>query len=104
MAKYTVLTNDKGGIIDDLIITRMADDKFFVVFNAGRKDVDIAWFEKNLAEGLAFEVMPDHALVALQGPKRRSGTWLQSLSNVNLSEFKYMRMMEAELEWHPNLY
>lgn len=46
MAKYTVLTNEQGGIIDDLIITRMGEDAFFLVFNAGRKQVDIAWIEK----------------------------------------------------------
>src|SRR5471030_2816664 len=53
-AKYTVLTNDKGGIIDDLIITRMNETKFFVVFNAGRKDVDIAWMKKNLPPEVSF--------------------------------------------------
>ncbi len=38
VAKYTVLTNDAGGIIDDLIITRVNDTKFFSVINAGCKE------------------------------------------------------------------
>src|SRR4051812_11001247 len=54
-AKYTVLTNEKGGIVDDLIITRMDDTHFFVVFNAARKDVDIPWMKKHLPAGVTFE-------------------------------------------------
>ena len=52
LAKYTVLTNEKGGIIDDLIITRIAEDKFFIVINAGCKEKDIAWITKNLPKEL----------------------------------------------------
>src|SRR5262245_7556124 len=47
-AKYTVLTSPKGGMIDDLIITRIWHDKFFAVLNAGRKDADLEWLRKNL--------------------------------------------------------
>lgn len=66
--RYSFLTNDKGGILDDLIVTRREND-LFVVVNADCKDQDI----KLLTEGLAGEVtvteLPDRALVALQGPK-----------------------------------
>lgn len=41
-AKYTVLTNENGGIIDDLIITRLGDDRFFAVINAGCKEKDLS--------------------------------------------------------------
>lgn len=39
-ASLTVFTNDKGGILDDLIITKDSSDKYFVVSNAGRRNED----------------------------------------------------------------
>jgi aminomethyltransferase len=68
---YAVLTNEAGGIIDDLIITRWADDEFFLVVNAGCKQQDIAHLKKYLP-GFDIEIMDQHALLALQGPQARS--------------------------------
>ncbi len=93
-AKYTVLTNERGGIIDDLIITRMDDTRFFVVFNAGRKDVDIAWMKKNLPAGVTFELLDKNALVALQGPKAESAL-AKEIPDANLAALPYMTMKEA---------
>jgi aminomethyltransferase len=101
-AKYTVLTNDNGGIIDDLIITRMDDDKFFVVFNAGRKDVDRAWMQKNLPPAVSFEELANNALIALQGPKAESA--LQKLlPSANLAAQAYMTILESEWQSVPVL-
>lgn len=100
MAKYTVLTNEKGGIIDDLIITRMGDNKFFVVFNAGRKEVDIDWMKKNLPAGVSFEELSGHALVALQGPKAESAL-MKEIPGADLGNLGYMRMMEASWKGTP---
>lgn len=68
---YAVLTNEAGGILDDLIITRWADDEFFLVVNAGCKQQDIAHLQQHL-QGFEIEVMDQHALLALQGPQARS--------------------------------
>lgn len=68
---YAVLTNETGGILDDLIITRWADDEFFLVVNAGCKEQDIAHLQQHLP-GFEIEVMGEHALLALQGPQARS--------------------------------
>lgn len=68
VAKYTVLTNEEGGMVDDLIITRLAEDKFFAVINAGCKDKDIGWIQQNLPDGVKFDHLEDRALLALQGP------------------------------------
>ncbi len=94
MAKYTVLTNEKGGIVDDLIITRMADEKFFVVFNAGRKAVDIAWMKKHLPAGVKFEELAGNALIALQGP-RAEEVLAKEIPAGGIPELGYMRMKEA---------
>ncbi|MDG1772505.1 MAG: glycine cleavage system aminomethyltransferase GcvT [Oceanicoccus sp.] len=68
---YAVLTNEAGGILDDLIITRWADDEFFLVVNADCKQQDIAHLQKHLP-GFEIEIMDQHALLALQGPQARS--------------------------------
>ncbi len=63
---YAVFTNEKGGILDDLIICRWQEDSLFLVVNAACKDQDIARLRDNLP-GLDIEVL-DRALLALQGP------------------------------------
>lgn len=68
-AKYTVLTNEKGGIIDDLIITKINDNKFFVVINAGCKEKDIAWIESKLPQNVTLTRLDDRSLIAVQGQK-----------------------------------
>lgn len=93
-AKYTVLTNEQGGIIDDLIVTRMAEEAFFVVFNAGRKAIDIAWFKKHLPPGVTFAEMADHALVALQGPKAEA-VLAKEFTDSALAAMPYMTMKQA---------
>lgn len=69
LAKYTVLTNENGGIIDDLIITKINDSKFFVVLNAGCRDKDEAWIRKNLPSHLTFTPLGNRSLIAVQGEK-----------------------------------
>jgi glycine cleavage system T protein (aminomethyltransferase) len=71
--RYTVLLNDEGGIIDDLMVTRSvsADDdgRLMLVVNAGRKDVDYAHFRARLPDNVRLEVVDDRALIAVQGPE-----------------------------------
>jgi aminomethyltransferase len=63
--RYTQLTNEKGGIIDDLMVTN-AGDHLFLVINASRRDADLSHLRRNLA-GHTVEPL-DRALLALQGP------------------------------------
>jgi len=63
--RYTQITNDKGGIIDDLMVTN-AGDHLFLVINASRRDADLAHLRTRLV-GHAVDVL-DRALLALQGP------------------------------------
>jgi aminomethyltransferase len=66
--RYTLFTNERGGILDDLMVTN-AGDHLFVVVNAGRKIDDIAHLRRHLAPAIDIEVLADHALLALQGPQ-----------------------------------
>ncbi|MCX5512364.1 glycine cleavage system protein T [Kaistia algarum] len=71
--RYTLLTTDHGGIIDDLMVTRPADPAedgtLGVIVNAGRKTIDYAHFAARLPHGVRLDVAEDRALLALQGPK-----------------------------------
>ncbi len=65
--RYTLFTNDAGGIIDDLMVARLDQDRLFLVVNASRKDVDFA----HLLDHLPHHTLTPHddkALLALQGP------------------------------------
>ncbi|HSM18948.1 MAG TPA: glycine cleavage system aminomethyltransferase GcvT [Hyphomicrobiales bacterium] len=70
--RYTQLLNDKGGIIDDLMVTRLAseedDGRLMLVVNAARKADDFAHIEERLPSGVKLEVADERALIALQGP------------------------------------
>lgn len=98
LAKYTVLTNPEGGIIDDLIITKLTDEKFFIVLNAGCKEKDADWIRKNLKNlpaGINFTELSDRSLIAVQGGKAEevlnrflSGVYLSNLPYMNLGTYK----------------
>ena len=64
---YTLLTNDAGGIIDDLLVTARGDHLYLVV-NASRKEADIAHIRRALPSEIQIDVL-DRAMLALQGPE-----------------------------------
>lgn len=71
--RYTQLLNGEGGIIDDLMVTRPAEEtdgvRLNLVVNAARKDVDYAHIAARLPGGVKLEPRPDQALLAIQGPQ-----------------------------------
>ncbi len=66
--RYALLTNEAGGIIDDLMVANPGDGGLFLVVNAARKDVDAAHLKLALPESVRLIELPDRALLALQGP------------------------------------
>ncbi len=97
LAKYTVLTNPQGGIIDDLIITKLTDTKFFIVLNAGCKEKDAAWIIKNLPEGISFIELTDRSLIAVQGGKAEE-ILNRFLAEKNLADLPYMNLGAYQLK------
>ena len=91
LAKYTVLTNSEGGIVDDLIITKITDTKFFIVLNAGCKEKDIAWIRKNLPSHLTFTELSERSLIAIQGGKAEE-VLNRFLASENLADLPYMNI------------
>ncbi len=66
--RYTLLLNDIGGILDDLMVANYGD-RLMIVANASRKEFDSLHILQGLPPGLDFEQYPDRALLALQGPQ-----------------------------------
>ena len=66
--RYALLTNDQGGIRDDLMIANLGD-RLVIVANAACKDADEAHMRQALAGKCEIERLDDHALLALQGPR-----------------------------------
>ncbi len=67
--RYTLLTNEAGGILDDLMVARLAEDRFLLVVNASRKSDDFLHIEAALPGGVRLIPHEDRALLALQGPE-----------------------------------
>jgi aminomethyltransferase len=67
--RYTLLTNEAGGILDDLMVANLGDDRLFLVVNASRKDVDFRHIAASLPDGFDLNIQDNRALLALQGPQ-----------------------------------
>jgi aminomethyltransferase len=69
-AMYTVMCTPDGGIIDDLIVYRRAEDRYLLVLNAANVERDVEWIREHNTEGATLnDISDDTALLALQGPR-----------------------------------
>jgi len=72
-ALYTCMLNDRGGVIDDLIVYFLAEDFFRLVVNAATRDKDLAWISAQAAPfGVEVTERPELAMIAVQGPNARA--------------------------------
>ncbi len=86
--QYSCLPNGKGGIVDDLLVYRMNDQKYLLVVNASNIDKDWAWISSHNNHGVKMTNLSDGmSLLAVQGPKAAEA--LQSLTDINLGEMGY---------------
>ncbi len=68
--QYTFLLNERGGVIDDLIVYRLASERWLLVVNAAKIDEDFAWMQTHLAGGIDFvDASGEFAGFAVQGPR-----------------------------------
>jgi glycine cleavage system T protein (aminomethyltransferase) len=69
-AQYTLLTNERGGIVDDLIVYRLGEHRYLLVVNAANRPADVAWLkERELPGSDVRDVSDEYALLAVQGPR-----------------------------------
>lgn len=69
-AQYNAMCNERGGVVDDVFVYRLADDDFLVCVNAANRDKDFAWMTANNRTGASItDEGNDWAQLAIQGPK-----------------------------------
>ena len=90
-AQYTLLTNERGGIVDDLIAYRIGPHHYLVVVNAGNRDAAYAWMKEREIRGSEIrDASDEYALLAVQGPR--------SLERLGLPEAKPFTHAMGELD------
>jgi len=95
-AQYTLMTNPHGGIIDDLIIYRLGEDKYMLVVNAGNIKKDWNWIIENKSyDSQALNISAETGLIALQGP--RSIEILQKLTKIAIQDIPFYHFQKGEV-------
>lgn len=86
--QYSCLPNDKGGIVDDLLVYRIDEKTYLLVVNASNIQKDWDWISKFNTAGVEMKNISDQtSLLAVQGPKAAEA--LQSLTDIDLSSMEY---------------
>lgn len=86
--QYSCMTNERGGIVDDLLVYMLGEDKYMLVVNASGIEKDKHWIlAHNTFDARLSDVSDDYALFAVQGPAAAEA--LQSLTSVDLSGMEY---------------
>lgn len=94
-AQYSCLPNDKGGIVDDLIIYKIKEEQYLLVVNASNIEKDWNWISSHNSDGVEMRnLSDDYSLLAIQGPKAVEA--MQSLTSVDLSAIKYYHFEVAD--------
>lgn len=86
--QYSCLPNGKGGIVDDLLVYRMSENKYLLVVNASNIEKDWNWISSHNSFGVKMtNLSDDTSLLAVQGPKAAEA--LQSLTQIDLGSMEY---------------
>jgi len=94
-AQYSCMPNGKGGIVDDLIIYCLEEEKYLLVVNASNIEKDWNWIDAHNSMGAEMRnLSDDYSLLAIQGPKAVEA--MQSLSSIDLSAIKYYHFEVAD--------
>lgn len=97
-AQYSLLLNDAGGVIDDLIVYRWADDEVFIIPNASNAASVVAELRRLAPAAITVDDHHnDHGIIAVQGP--RSAELLATIGMP--TDHDYMSMVSAEFAGHP---
>jgi glycine cleavage system T protein (aminomethyltransferase) len=90
-AQYTLLTNERGGIIDDLIAYRLDDFRYLLIVNAANREPDFRWLKGREIPGSDVrDVSDEYALLAVQGPR--------AIERLGLPDARPFTFAEAEID------
>jgi aminomethyltransferase len=94
-AQYSCLPNNDGGIVDDLIIYKIADNHYMLVVNASNIEKDWNWISSHNDLGVDMQNLSDgYSLLAIQGPKAAEA--MQSLTSIDLINMPYYSFQIGE--------
>ncbi|HAS39409.1 MAG TPA: glycine cleavage system aminomethyltransferase GcvT [Microscillaceae bacterium] len=100
--QYSCMPNDKGGVVDDLVIYMLAENEYYLVVNASNIEKDWNWISQHNTFGVEMTNLSEQtAMFAVQGPKATEA--LQSLTDVNLSEMGYYTFERATFAGIPDI-
>jgi len=100
--QYSCLPNDKGGIVDDLLVYRIDAQTYMLVVNASNIEKDWNWISAHNTEGVDMKNISDQtSLLAVQGPK--AAATLQKLTDINLSEIPYYAFKKGKFNGIDNI-
>ncbi len=95
--QYSAMCYEHGGIVDDLLVYKIADDKFMLVINASNTQKDFDWMNKNNKFEVELKnLSDDYSLLAVQGPN--SKMVVQKALDLNLDDLEYYHFKEIEIE------
>lgn len=97
--RYSLLLDESGGILDDLMVTRWESGLYMVVNGATKWD-DIGHLREHLPDEIALSILEDAALLALQGPKAAAALERLVTGDVPLSALRFMKGAAFELGGH----
>ncbi|EMR02092.1 glycine cleavage system aminomethyltransferase GcvT [Cesiribacter andamanensis] len=101
-AQYSCMTNLEGGIVDDLIVYKLAEQEYMLVVNASNIEKDWNWISRFARGNVQLENISDQlSLFAVQGPKAIEA--LQSLTNVKLDEIAFYHFVKGTFAGVPDV-
>ena len=94
--QYSCLPNDKGGIVDDLLVYKRNDDEYFLVVNASNIEKDWNWMTLQNSFGVEMkDISEDMSLFAVQGPN--GVATMQKLTDLDLTSMEYYTFKEGKV-------
>ncbi len=100
--QYSCLPNDKGGIVDDLLVYRIDEKTYMLVVNASNIEKDWNWIQKHNTKNIEMHNISDQtSLLAVQGPKAILA--LQKLTDINLSDIPYYTFKKGKFNGVDNV-
>ena len=101
-AQYSCLPNNDGGIVDDLIVYKIADNHYMLVVNASNIEKDWNWISSHNDLGVEMiNASEDYSLLAIQGPKAAEA--MQSLTAIDLTNMPYYSFQIGEFAGLQNI-
>ncbi|MGM0557426.1 MAG: glycine cleavage system aminomethyltransferase GcvT [Myxococcota bacterium] len=95
-AMYTVMCKPDGGIVDDMVVYRLADNHFMICVNAANREKDFAFMQEHVrGEAELVDRSDEYVQLAVQGPNAES--LLQEISEIDLSTIAFFRSRFGEV-------